>query len=47
MRFMGADSGLTMAITRSALTMFPNPIFMSVRLSSLDILDLLAYLLDL
>ena len=36
-----------MAITRCALTMFPNPMFMSVMLPSLNILNLLADLLDL
>ena len=46
-RFIGADSGLTMAITRSALTMFPNPMFISVMPASLYVLNLLADLLDL
>ena len=39
--------GLTITITRCALTMFPNPMFMSVMLPSLNILNLLTDLFDL
>jgi len=45
---MGADSGLTMAMIRSAETRFPNPIPMSFKSGpSLYVLDLLADLFNL
>ena len=47
-RFIGADSGLTAAIMRSAETMFPNPMLTSFNAqSSLYVLNLLSYLLNL
>lgn len=47
-RFIGADSGLTAAMMRSAETMLPNPMLTSFNArSSLYVLNLLSYLLDL
>lgn len=47
-RFIGADSGLTAAMMRSAETILPNPMLTSFNArSSLYVLNLLSYLLDL
>ena len=47
-RFIGADSGLTAAIIRSADTILPNPMLTSFNArSSLYVLNLLSYLLNL